>query len=175
MTIKIIEVLLPQMRTPGFVDTVDFQDLVIHNITIRHFEAAQNIVLKKGSVEHFQAKFQNEFAFQWTNEDTKMYKTLEIFSIFSQNDVKRMKDTWIAYSLPSNMEMPDQQETSINTIITSPNEASDMTSLNKLEFERVWKEAFLIASEDEESCNKALIEYLFDAFDSNKSGMVDFK
>lgn len=192
MIIKIVEVLLPHVKSPGFFDPVDFRDLVTRQITVKHFNEAQHIVIDENFLAYLDQKFQVNLDLQWSSNELSLKYAFQKLSSFTLKDVKFIEDEWKRFiQIRSNM--PHQENgdsplgrgsilmrasilsrSSISSQATSPIN-SQQRGLEKHEFQSLLSDSFSTDSLKREILRDVDLDCIYEAFSFKDTGKIDFK
>ena len=192
MIIKVIQVLLPQIKATKFFDAVDFRELVTRHISKEHFEESQYIVINEKYLNSLEERFRTEAEFRFNTKETNLHQAFEKLSSFTLKDVKYMEDEWnriiqIQTNIPNQEDSDSSQGRSSflsrasiigrgsflsqSTVSTKPLKAD----IEIFEFQKIWSDSFSVSPLKKSICKEIDYEQLYETFRHKETGKINFK
>ena len=163
--IKVIEIMLPLIEQEVLINPPVAQAHITKNFTIEEFNAAKNLVIDDKTLKDLEEAFKNEYSSQWMATENSIYRTLQTATHFSKNEIIELQKEFNKYIEPdSEVKGDETQKTKAAT-----------TGIKKKAFLKIINE---VIAKDEDK--KVYIEsfdlvQIFDVFDVDKNGILDFK
>ena len=165
--IKVIEIMLPLIEKEVLINPPVAQAHITKNFTIEEYNAAKNLVIDEKTLRELEEAFKNEYSSQWMSNETSIYRTLQTATHFSKNEIIELQKEFNKYIEPGSPEEKTDED--------GQKVKSTVTGIKKNAFLKIINE---VIAKDEDKRNYIQsfdLVQIFDIFDVDKNGILDFK
>jgi len=163
--IKVIEIMLPLIEKEVLINPPVAQAHITKNFTIDEFHAAKNLVIDEKTLRELEESFKSEYSSQWMSTETSIYRQLQGATHFSKNEIIELQKEFNKYIEPDSEEKDEETQKMKSTI----------TGIKKKAFLKVIDEV-IAKDEDKKIYIQSFdLGQIFDLFDVDKNGLLDFK
>jgi len=163
--IKVIEIMLPLIEKEVLINPPVAQAHITKNFTIDEFYAAKNLVIDEKTLRELEETFKSEYSSQWMSNETSIYRQLQGATHFSKNEIIELQKEFNKYIEPDSEEKDEETQKIKSTI----------TGIKKKAFLKVIDEVIMKDEDKRNYIQSFDLGQIFDIFDVDKNGILDFK
>ena len=151
VVIYIIEMLLDKIKEENLLKSADIQSFITDEFTIEMFDKAQELKIHDFQITALEEAFKKEFSSKWISNDAYVLFTLQKHTHFTTHEVKLLQEEFKKF-LVGNDE-----------------------GINKEQFKQMIYQIYPIEKEQQAYLESLDFVKMFDVFDLDDTGYLDFK
>ncbi len=150
ISLGIIEMLLSKIKLNDiYSNSCDLQSVIVNEFTIEIFDKVQKIDIDDNKVAAYEEEFKKDFSAKWASNDSYVHFTLQKHTHFKINEIKSLQEEF------------------------RKSVSDGATGINKAQFGQIIYS--IVPKEKAKSLEMIDFEKMFDVFDLDATGDLDFK
>jgi len=150
ISLGIIEMLLSKIKLNDiYSNSCDLQSVIVNEFTIEVFDKVQKIEIDDSKVAAYEEEFKRDFSSKWISNDSYVHFTLQKHTHFKINEIKLLQEEFRKF---------------VN---------ENASGINKPQFKQIIYS--IVPKEKADSLETVDFDKMFDVFDLDDTGDLDFK